>query len=164
MIDIIIKDFPFPPSVNTHLVPAINKVGVNNKGKFIGKGHFFKSKEHKIYAKQVKEWSSFYIRHTNKLAEEIKNELEILKNRFSLEAEIILVTNKEKILKFDADNRIKSVLDNLCKLLNIDDRYIFKVSAQKVISNSSKQYAIIKLKSKNIENENEIKIRFGIKS
>lgn len=162
MIDIVIKDFPFPPSVNTHLVPTVGKVGFNSKGRLVGKSRFFKSKEHQNYAKQVNEWYTFYNKALKKLIEEIRQEKLFLKHRFALEMSITLVTHKEKLLKYDADNRTKSVQDNLCRLLEIDDRYIFKSSIEKVLSNSGKQYAIIHLRSFQISDENSVKARHRI--
>lgn len=163
MIDIIIKDFPFPPSVNNHLVPAISKVAINSKGKLSAKGHFFKSKKHVNYAKQVNEWHEFYRRGISDLIDEIQDHKKAQGSSFALELSIILVTHKDRLLKIDADNHTKSAQDNLCRILDIDDRYIFKSSIEKVLSNSGREYAIINLRSFKISNENESRLKHKIR-
>ena len=164
MIDITIKDFPFPPSVNTHLVPIMSKVGINSKGRYVGKGHMMKSKEHQIYAKKIDTWHKFYIIGINKLIDEIEAERKILKYKFALELDVTLVVHKDRLLKIDTDNYTKATQDNLCRILKFDDRYIFKSTIKKVLSNSGKEYAIIRLKSCQQEDENDARLKYGIKS
>ena len=103
---IILKGFPLPPTSNNMYIPV--------------RGRLIKSNEARIYDQKC----LIYSMSKSNLIKEIKiNETDFLyiethfvflKNR--------LFTKKNELKKLDCTNRIKSCHDNLCKMLNIDDK------------------------------------------
>ncbi len=47
-----------------------------------------------------------------------------------------LVTQKNSVKRNDVSNRIKAIEDGLCKLLLTDDKYVFSLTARKILSES----------------------------
>lgn len=137
-----ILDFPLPPSVNNYLMPVIGKVKFNKFGKPYGSGRLVKTKEHKDYEAECQIWALRYQTGLRKLKEEIlmaKRQAEANKQPYALKAEYFIMLHKDKVLgsgnqpsQTDTDNFLKPLQDNLFKILNIDDRYVFRAEPEKV--------------------------------
>lgn len=99
------------------------------------RGRLIKSNEARLYDREIQIWS---LRNKNKLVS-YKIELrELIQKGFMLKVSVILNWEKSKLLtkkgepkKNDLDNRLKSCLDAVSKLVEIDDKYIIEISAIK---------------------------------
>lgn len=174
MIDIIITDFPFPPSVNNYLMPVFGGTKINKKGKHYNHGRLVKTQSHIDYSVACDVWAARYKSGLKDLCESIRkrrDELESSGRVFALDVTAYLVFNREYVLtksnipkKVDADNFSKALQDNLFRILQLDDKYSFSPTIEKVIgSTSSKNYVVLSIKEKSPENVSSLAIRLGIK-
>jgi len=116
-----LDNLPMPSSSNHRLIPS--------------RGRLIKSNEARLYDREIQIWS---LRNKNKLVS-YKIELrELIQKGFMLKVSVILNWEKSKLLtkkgepkKNDLDNRLKSCLDAVSKLVEIDDKYIIEISAIK---------------------------------
>lgn len=154
MDSLILTDFPMPPSVNTMLMPVMGALRRNKAGKVYGAGRMVKSKEHILYSKLCDQWAIKYRsgleRFKNELRE-AKAKAEFGKQPFCLDVSAHymfhvehLFTVNNKIQPKDADNLNKAAGDNLCRIIGIDDKHIFKFTAEKGIT-AGHECAIIKI-------------------
>lgn len=142
---ITIIDFPLPPSVNNYLIPVAGKLKWKGKGKPYATARMVKSTEHRQYETDCQLWALKYKRGLCALREEIiktKQLMEKEKLSFSLKMEyfIFLAPDQYNSVEHkDVDNFIKPLQDNLAKILNIDDRHIFQITAEKVLIDDPNQ-------------------------
>lgn len=172
MVDIIIKDFPMPPSVNKAFIPVMGKTKIGKNGKKYSGGRIIKSKEYVAYEKKCLEWEMFHARGLASLRKEIADRIEALAKQrrvLTFKVEYYAVFPKDKIhnedgsLKsLDCDNRIKVAKDSLFRALMIDDKHVFKDEIQKVVSSTSRTYMIIKITEYNPYSEKLVKSVLGI--
>ena len=169
---LIIKDWPMPPSVNTMLMPVMGAMRRNKKGQVYASGRMVKSKEHVEYAKLCNQWALKYQRGLERFKEElqtIKAHKESQGIPFCLSLDAFYLFNVERILtvnnkteKLDIDNRLKSLLDNLCRILEIDDKHIFKINAEKC-STITNERVILKISLCEMRSADQIKHQLSIK-
>lgn len=144
MIDIIIKDFPFPPSVNQYLMPVMGKVKRGKRGNLYAQGRMVKTATFREYETACTYWQLKYQKGLDRLREEIKQRKDLLESQgktFALKVEYFVLINKHEItdknnrpLRNDVDNRLKPAGDNLFRILGIDDKYCFSLSIEKAIA------------------------------
>lgn len=144
----------------------------NKKGQVYASGRMVKSKEHINYAKLCNQWALKYQRGLNRFKEELHTikahkESQGIPFCLSLDAfylfhveRIITVNNKTE--KLDIDNRLKSLLDNLCRILEIDDKHIFKINAEKC-STIVNERVILKISLCEMRSADQIKHQLYIK-
>lgn len=171
MIDIIIKDFPLPPSINSAYMPIIGKIKRNSRGKVYGAGRMVKTDQYRDYESKCIKWQLRYQTALNSLKNEILDRKKILQNagkELSLKLEMYAILPKEwiftvngKLENRDADNYNKVCQDNVFKMLCLDDKHVFKNEIQKV--SGSKPYMIIRLTEYEPKTEDQIKLLMGIK-
>ena len=100
MIDIIIKDFPMPISVNQALMPIIGKIKRNKFGKIYGAGRFVKSDKYKDYETACLRWEISHKPGLERLKHEIllrRAELAKEKRHLTLRLQYFAVFPHEKI-------------------------------------------------------------------
>lgn len=131
----ILEKLPMPPTSNHRLMPA--------------HGRLIKSPEIRAYDQKVELWG---LRNRHKLLDYEKHIGAWLKEGFLLEIELDFCFPKEKLVtkqndpkRLDVDSRIKSSLDSISKLLRIDDKWFIKMTAKKIILQSSDAHVIAKL-------------------
>lgn len=119
-----IKNFPVPPSVNKYLMPI--------------KGRMIKTPQHRAYEQECLMWRLKNQTLVNE-AKILFKDLEFKESILVLRVEIEIFINKSKLLtkqnrpkKIDTDNFQKPLIDNLFKLLEIDDKYIFASTIEKI--------------------------------
>jgi Holliday junction resolvase RusA-like endonuclease len=118
---------PIPPSVNRAYrnVPGVGRVA---------------SKELRAYKDEMQIWG-------------FKNQVELQRIRPKIEGRIIsldfsyylleksIFTKAHVPKRYDVSNRIKIIEDSLCELLLVDDKFVFYVSAEKILSKMKYEYA-----------------------
>lgn len=171
MIDVIIKDFPMPVSVNKSMMPVIGKLRFNKNGKPYGSGRFVKTKEYKEFESKALEWELSHRKGLDSLKNEIihrRKELIKQNQELTLKVQYFAVFPKEKIItennkleRRDADNLIKTCKDVLFKALCLDDKHVFKDEIEKVVGSS--EYMIIKITEYPPKSEQAIRSILGIR-
>lgn len=169
MIDFIIKDFPLPPSVNKAFQPVMGKIKWRD-GKPKAEGRLIKTDEHKDYEVACTLWELSHMRGVNEIRNEIILRIKNLKKSdkhltlkvqmFSVFEEHRIFTSKGEICPMDTDNRCKLAQDKLFKILNIDDKLVFKNEIQKVVGSSN--YMIIRISEYDPISEEHVKKLLGI--
>jgi len=137
---IVLKKLPIPPSQNRQLT--------------ISRGRFIKLKAARIFDDLIK----LYELKNHKVISQAQNQIATwIKNGFTLEIELYFVFHQDRILtkskkakspfkKIDSNNRIKSSIDAVAKILDIDDMIFFKETSHKVTcSNQSDEQLIVKV-------------------
>lgn len=169
---LIILDFPMPPSVNTMLMPVMGEMRRNKKGQVYASGRMVKSKEHIEYAKLCNQWALKYQRGLDRFKEDLhaakaKKESEGQPFCLSVDAFYMfhverLITVNGKVEKKDVDNLNKAGLDNLCRILEIDDKHIFKINAEKC-STATSERVILKISLFEMRSDEKVKLQLFIK-
>lgn len=169
---LIIKDWPMPPSVNTMLMPVMGAMRRNKKGQVYASGRMVKSKEHVEYAELCNQWALKYQRGLDRFKEELKTikahkESQGIPFCLSLDAFYLfhvehLITVNGKVEKRDTDNLNKAALDNLCRIIEIDDKHIFKINAEKC-STIINERVILKISLCEMRSADDIKQALQIK-
>lgn len=169
---LIIKDFPMSPSVNTMLMPVMGVMRRNKKGQVYAAGRMVKSKEHIEYAKLCNSWALKYQRGLDHFKEELwrtKANLEAQGIPFCLSIDAYymfhvehIMTKNGKVEQKDVDNLNKAALDNLCRILEIDDKHIFRINAEKCTTNQH-ECIIIKISPYKSRDISEIRSIFNLK-
>lgn len=171
MIDIIIKDFPMPVSVNKSMMPVMGKLKFNKNGRPYGSGRFVKTQEYKDFESKALEWELSHKKGLESLkAEVIKRRHELSKTNqdLTLKVQYFAVFPKQKIFtennrlqKRDADNLIKTCKDVLFRAICLDDKHVFKDEIEKVVGSS--EYMIIKITEYPPKSEQVIRSILGIR-
>lgn len=171
MIDIIIKDFPMPVSVNKSMMPVIGKLKFNKNGKPYGSGRFIKTDAYKKFESDALNWELSHKKGLESLkAEIIKRRQELIKQNLELTLKVQyfavfpkekLITINNKLERRDADNLIKTCKDVLFRSLCLDDKHVFKDEIEKVVGES--EYMIIKITEYHPKTETHVKSILGIK-
>lgn len=130
-----------PPSVNTMLMPVMGAMRRNKRGQVYAAGRMVKSKEHILYAKLCDQWAIKYRTGLEAFKRDLhrtKEKCEVSHKPFCLSIDAFYMFHVERILTVngkveqkDVDNLNKANLDNLCRILEIDDKHIFKINAEK---------------------------------
>lgn len=171
MIDIVIKDFPMPISVNKSLIPVIGKIKFTKHGKPKGVGRLVKTEDYRKFESKCMDWELAHKTGLEKLKEEIilrKRELEAIGKPLTLKVDFYAVFPESKIIdglkleRLDSDNRIKPAKDLLFRSLNLDDKHVFADHIEKVVGSS--EYMIIRISECLPRTEQQVKSLFGIKS
>lgn len=173
MIDFIIKDFPVPPSVNKYLMPVMHKIRKRKNGKLYATGVLAKTPEHRNYESTCQLWALSYQGGLSKLKAEITQRTQHLrkhKRDLILEVEYFILLPRHVVLtinnlceRVDSDNYLKPTKDNLFKILNLDDKCVFKDSIQKVaIDDDQKPCVIIAVKEYKPLTSSSVKSSLGI--
>lgn len=153
---LIIENFPSPPSVNNSLMPIMGKIKFNKRGKPYAQGRMVKTPHHHDYTAACLAWSLHYQAGLGKFRTELlmkRRACEEQKKTFALKVEYFFFMHRSKLLtvnakpeQLDVDNRIKPCQDNLMQILNLDDKHIFSVTAEKVcILDSDKERVMISI-------------------
>ena len=171
MIDIIIKDFPMPVSVNKSMMPVMGRLKFNKNGRPYGSGRFVKTDSYKRFEAEAIKWELSHKKGLESLKSEIvqrRRELNKEGKELTLRVQYFAVFPKDKIItennkleRRDADNLIKTCKDVLFKSLCLDDKHVFKDEIEKVVGTS--EYMIIKITEYSPKEESTIKSLLGIK-
>ena len=171
MIDIIIKDFPMPVSVNKSMMPVIGRLKFNKNGKPYGSGRFVKTEEYKKFEAEAIKWELSHKKGLEALKAEIIKRRQMLNKEgmeLTLKVQYFAVFPKEKLItvtnkleRRDADNLIKTCKDVLFKGLCLDDKHVFKDEIEKVVGES--EYMIIKITEYSPKTEQNIKSILGLR-
>lgn len=141
-----ITGFPLPPSVNEYLMPVAGKWVINKRGKRYQQGRWVKTDIHRAFMDQCYLWRSQHITSFHKIQQAIhkaKKNTEDMGQRFALKVDCYFVFHVERIYtvnnkveRLDADNRLKPCRDALANILELDDKYFFAGSCEKVTTRS----------------------------
>ncbi len=144
---IIIKDFPYPPTLNSAY--PTNKYGRRYTG---AKLLAFKT-QCDLWAKQN---GNIFTQ-----IEALKKIIQL--DKFYVEIKIIfsvpssnIWTKEFKVKKSDVDNRIKALFDSLAKLLDIDDKFFSIGLATKTYNNNGEFKTMLSIDYKTIQHESEV--------
>lgn len=169
MIDFIIKDFPLPPSVNKAFQPVMGKIKWKD-GKPRAEGRMVKTDQHREYESECAVWELSHMKGLNEIRNEIflrTKELKKFQSHLTLRVQMFSVFQHHRIyaengeiLSMDTDNRCKLAQDKLFKILNIDDKVVFKNEIQKVAG--ARNYMIIKISEYEPLKETDVKKLLGI--
>lgn len=160
---IVISGLPIPPSTNKQLIPI--RRGRNTR--------FIKSKEARAFDSKIE---LFDVVHKNRLAD-IHNSLRAVLTKgdyIGLEVNCYFVFNHNQVIttskqaqhkfkRMDANNRLKSMIDAVSKLIGIDDSYILTGLCEKVICLPTQQeQAIVTIKKIKLRTLTEIEQDFTL--
>lgn len=133
---------PIPPSANKQLT--------------ISRGRFIKNSEARIFDGKIKE----YELRNWRIIEQAKKEVESWElSGMKLEIELFFVFQEDRVFtkgkkakspyrRIDSNNRIKSSIDAVAKLLGFDDMIIFKETSHKVTCKDyGQEQLIVRLKN-----------------
>lgn len=147
------------------LIPVMGAMRRNKRGQVYASGRMVKSKEHVEYAKLCNRWAERYQRGLDQFKEELwkaKASHEAQGIPFCLSVDAYYMFHVERILtvnnkteKIDVDNRLKSLCDNLCRILEIDDKHIFRINAEKC-STTGHESVIIKISQCQMRSKDQI--------
>jgi len=137
----IVLELPIPPTANKQLT--------------VSRGRFIKSQEARIFDSKINKLKIIDFKDIESDQFKVKD---WITNGFQLQIDLYFVFNYNRIFsktkkaksiykKIDTNNRIKSSIDAVSKLLGIDDSLFFKESSFKVVtSNNSKEKLIAVVK------------------
>jgi hypothetical protein len=120
------KNLPMPPSLNNSY---INVRGVGRVA----------SKELINYKTALRVWGfdkqdvSYY------LAKQLRDQLIRIDLKFFF-ARKRVITKLNTVKKNDVSNRIKAIEDGLCSIFDTDDKYVFSITAEKMISPDDNEF------------------------
>lgn len=146
-----LNGFPLPPSVNLHLIPVAGKPQFTANGKVRRPTRMIKSPQHRRYAKDCEDWHQMNIPSIDLMREEILEYKSKCKmNEFALRIECYFVFHEEQMWSKnhapDADNRLKPCLDQVKKILDLDDVLYFASISEKVYaSQKESECSIIRI-------------------
>ena len=133
---------PIPPSANKQMT--------------IANGRFIKNSEARIFDGKIQE----YRLRNWRILEQAKKELDLwISSGMQIEIELFFVFQKDRVFtkgskakspyrRIDSNNRIKSSIDAVCKLLEFDDMIIFKETSHKVTcEDHGQEQLIVRLKN-----------------
>lgn len=148
---ITINNLPFPVSVNDMYAPKykwkVGKGGKKYRTTYMSRSDVLEGFYERCYLFRNMNKSQFDLL-SSKLIGAINNG-SVLKVDIFLVVEHSRVYTKEgKVKQLDSDNFTKSCLDGLCKILGIDDKWIFSSSIEKVTcERKESECAIIKIQT-----------------
>lgn len=168
---LIVLDFPMSPSVNTMLMPVMGAIRRNKAGKIYAAGRMVKSKEHIQYANLCDRWAQRYKKGLTAFKAELntaklKRESQGLPFCLEISAYYMfhverIITANGKVEQKDLDNLLKSALDNLCRILGIDDKHVFRINAEKC-STKGPESVILKISLFQLRDQDQIKDHLNI--
>lgn len=133
---------PIPPSANRQMT--------------ISNGRFIKNSEARIFDGKIQE----YRLRNWRIIEQAKKEVDLwIRSGIQLEIDLFFVFHEKRVFtkgvkakspykRIDSNNRIKSSIDAVCKLLEFDDMIIFKETSHKVTCDCpSKEQLIVRIKN-----------------
>lgn len=132
-----------------------------------------KSDAHRKYEAECYAWSLKYQKSLAALRAEINQErikTESTGQVFALKVEAYVCLKRDRVLtednkpqQVDSSNFMKSLEDNLFKILGIDDRYVFPISIEKVwIDDDSEECSVIKITKAKIKSKSEVLKSLGV--
>lgn len=111
--------------------PSINSCYVNVGRKRVA------SRELKNFKRKATAWGILNKPHLKKVREEVTEYLDKSKLcmhfYFRFPQKKLWLKSDKKPRKLDASNRIKPAEDKVCDMLGFDDRYVYRVIAEKII-------------------------------
>ena len=117
-----LEKLPMPPSANQRMVPV--------------NGRLIKSSDCRIYDKAIQIWM---LREKSRLFETRKTIREWVDHGFLLKIHADFYWPKEKLIcksghpkKNDLDNRLKTLLDAVSDIIDLDDKYLIAIEAHKL--------------------------------
>lgn len=129
------RRLPIPPSINKQLA--------------FSRGRFIKGNAARMFDAQIDRYSILFYKS-------LSHNRAILQSwgECELEIELFFVFYKDRIISktkkakskyksIDSNNRIKSAIDGVAKLLNFDDKFIFKETSHKVTCDDIKSEQLI---------------------
>lgn len=132
-----IKGLPMPPTINGRLMPS--------------RGRLIKSPEIRQFDQMIMIYGARAQKHLKEISEALKSEIQTGK---VLQIEFEFYFPREKLIgkagqpkQRDVDSRIKSSLDAVAKLIDIDDKYVFHLHAYKVPANVNEEFVNVKIKA-----------------
>jgi Holliday junction resolvase RusA-like endonuclease len=134
---IVLKKLPIPPSQNEQLT--------------INRGRFIKKKGARIFDSLIANYSLIHFKKLDAYKKELKD---LLDQGFALQINMIFVFHIDRVFtktkkaaspykRIDTNNRIKSSIDAVSKLLEIDDMLFFFETAEKQTCDCAKDEQLI---------------------
>lgn len=158
-----------PPSANSTMMPIMNKVKFNKRGKPYASGRFVKTGEYRDYETACTHWALSYRTALEKLKADIILRRQALAKEnksitFKVEFWAVfpkdrLFTVNNKLEKIDSDNRLKPAKDLLFKILCIDDKHVFRDEIEKITGD--REQMIVRITEMEPRSEAQIKNVLG---
>lgn len=126
-----------------------------NQSRAIFRGRMINTAEHRQFYSDMNIWR---LRHQANIQEFHA----FFQNKNLLICEIIHYVHRSRLWtkagmpkKFDVDNRMKNQIDGLCKALDVDDKWIFKVTCEKrTIEDTAKESSLVVFSEYELESPN----------
>jgi Holliday junction resolvase RusA-like endonuclease len=138
MTELILKGFPIPPSINAQFIGS-------------GRGQIIKSPAARLFDSHVQIYRIKNLRILNNIMVTAHNWV-TSEGGLSIEVFYVLpkqevYSKKSEVKQKDQNNFLKSTLDGLAKIIEIDDKFFFNNTCEKLTCNlESDRQAIIKIK------------------